>query len=232
MAKVDNRFRARQRRWRIGLHAAALLSTALVACTSPAPKPSATTPAAAAKPAPKAAADVPVLAPATADKDQARIVATLSRSNRDSLRKDEVGYYMDVLQGRLKQVNGNELTIVRHADRIAIGLNGRFEQSKARLQPGEELRGVLNAIAKVLVEYDKTFVSVRPAAPTIDSDPGVARQGAIAVARYLERAGLMARHVAVVSGGGKYRGSAATGDAQIGIELEIVPVERAETGKR
>lgn len=157
----------------------------------------------------------------------------LSKSPRDSLPAADVGYYMDVLQGRVKQKIGNTkgIGIARSDDRIVIVMTGGsgFEAGNQRITPG--IRAFLAPLSKMLVEYRMTVVSVRIRSDNPDAkaiNPQVNEQRAQAVAKYLIDAGVSSKRMVVVGAG---KSSAASAGSASGsrerIELQIEPIVRA-----
>lgn len=199
------------------------LLIALGACSSLRPK------APPAKRTPPAHASVPagprVTDPGNYEKEKSRIKATLAGNERDSLAPSEVGYYMDVLQGRLKQSAVTGMTIARQRDSIAVSAVVRdgFDPAGTQLTPG--LRDILAPLAKTLLEYRKTVASLRVA------PAGVNDQRASAVARYLISNGIAGKRI-VIAGAGRTPTAAGAAEGIVRVEVRIEPVVRAPAGHR
>ena len=154
------------------------------------------------------------------EQEKIRSKLALSKNSRDSLASSEVGYYMDVLQGRLKQVAGKSMGIARHGDRIVIDLSDRagFEPGSAQIKPG--IREILTPLSKVLVEYRKTLLSVRVRADDTGahaSNQQLAEQRALALAHYLSDLGVSDKRI--VTGG-------VGSENRVRVELQVEPVVR------
>lgn len=117
---------------------------------------------------------------------------------------EDVGYYMDVQEARLRQAGGSALHITRRGSSVILELPGRltFEIGSARLSAGAI--AALTSVAKVLVDYRLTIVSVD--GHTDDSgDAGsnrtLSEQRAAAVARQLIAKGVEVERLVVVGYG-------------------------------
>jgi outer membrane protein OmpA-like peptidoglycan-associated protein len=135
----------------------------------------------------------------------------------ESLAPADVGYYMDVLQGRLKQAMGN-IGIGRQGDRIALDLTGRMTFAPGSTQPSAGNHAILASLSKVLVEYRMTLVSVRvraddPATHAIDAR--LSEQRAQAIANDLAAAGVGLKRI-VIAGVGE--------DKRAHVELSLEPI--------
>ncbi len=143
---------------------------------------------------------VPVLDPRSQEPDKKRIKPALEKNSHDSLASSEVGYYMDVLQGRLTQMAGNNIGVDRHGDRIILDLSSRsgFETGSAQINPG--FREVLTPLSKVLIEYRMTLVSVHVGADDAGTQAPSPLAGlrAQALAHYLAKAGVADKRIVIV----------------------------------
>ncbi len=164
------------------------------------------------------------------EQDKNRTKSDLAKNTQDSLGSLEVGYYMDVLQGRLKQVAGKSIDIGRQGDRIVLALafQSIFESGSAQIS--QSIRALLTSLTGVLVEYRKTSVSVRArVADTGASMPGplLAEQRKLAVARYLASVGVAGKRI-VIAKSSVGQTPASSDGAQTGafIELQIEPIVR------
>ncbi|MGH8110241.1 MAG: OmpA family protein [Arenimonas sp.] len=176
---------------------------------------------------------VVLVEPGNHEREKNRIKSLLSKSTGDSLPAAEVGYYLDVLQGRLKQKIGNSkgVGIARSNDRIVIVMTGGsgFEATNSQISPG--IRQFLAPLSKILVEYRMTLVSIRirsDNSATKMSNPQLTEQRAQAVAKYLMDAGVSNKRMVVV-GAGKSGANSAAGSRER-IELQIEPIVRATGG--
>jgi outer membrane protein OmpA-like peptidoglycan-associated protein len=212
---------------RFSLHACLIVLVvailSLTACSSP-PKraPIASKPA-------QAISHVPgtvVLDPLNQERDKKRIKQALA-SGRDSLASTEVGYYMDVLQGRLKQLADKRMAVTRVDDRIILALSLRFESGSTRIDSG--IAEILSPLSSALVEYRKTLVSVHIGA---DADmPALAEQRARVVAQYLVNAGVQRKRV-VIAGSAENQPLPASQENSTRVELQLEPVVRSVSAER
>jgi outer membrane protein OmpA-like peptidoglycan-associated protein len=177
------------------------------------------------------ASGIAMLDPGSYEQDRDRIIRTLANDERDSLAPSEVGYYMDILQGRLKQIPGNDLSVVRQVDRVVVDLTVRagFEPGNAQLMPA--MRELLTPLSKALLEYRKTLLSVRirpEDAGTQTSNARLAEQRAAAVARCLVDDGVASRHLVVIGTVASHTPAAKAGpEGPVRIQLQIEPIVRA-----
>lgn len=209
-------------------------SLALAACSGPqtrpslpqpTPKPPRSTPA---TPTPSVTVLDPEPTPYEQDAQAAK--QQLAKNERDSLALREVGYYMDVLHGRLKQLAGKNVGVGRQGQFIALVLTGDlgFQPGGAQLSAG--MRDSLAKLAKVLVEYRKTTVTVRmrgdDAGATL-SNPQLAGQRRRAVADFLVASGVSEQRV-VVARAAPTRAPAAKarGSVALRVELQLEPILR------
>lgn len=180
----------------------AVLMLALAACATPPPPPPPTARQAHGVPAPRTRRVAPAPAP----------------NNGDALAPADVGYYMDVLQGRLKQVAGTRIGIGRHGDRIVLDLTGRMAFGPGSTQLSAADHGIIASLSRVLVEYRMTQVLVRVRAAdaaTHAIDPRLSQQRAQAIANDLVAAGVTPRRIAVAGIGA---------DKRVQIELSLEPI--------
>lgn len=118
--------------------------------------------------------------------------ASLARKPTDGLAPGEVGYYMDVLHGRLRQIGNSQFGLAHEGSRIVVTLIGNGSDGTP-IEPS--LPSQLTTLAKVLAEYTKTLVSVQAEA---GGDSGKSRRCAALAARKLNSGGVVAKHIAVV----------------------------------
>lgn len=214
---------------RVGRARTLLMLLALTACAQQHPRP--TPPRASVKPpvaAPVAAPVAPtvtVIEPGNYDQDKARIKQNLARNDRDSLPPADVGYTMDVLQGRLRQVMGKTPAVVRLGDRLVIDLSDQVAFTPGAVQIDPAGRRLLDPICRVLIEYRMTLVSISVRSEIARSDPD---PRALSLVRYLTDAGVPGKRIVVLSPGASHlsAGSAVPG-GRVRIALQIEPIVRA-----
>jgi outer membrane protein OmpA-like peptidoglycan-associated protein len=209
---------------------------ALAACTTQRPRPhapSARPPTRVAAPAAAPSPRITRTEPENYEQEKIRIKRALAGNERDSLAASEVGYYMDVLFGRLKQI-GRGAAVTRQRDSIVVQLSVRsgFQPDGVELAPS--LRNALSPFAKALLEYRKTLTSVRVRVDG-SGNSRLADQRASAVARELAELGIAGRRI-LVAGAGAGAGARAPAtrvnlENIARVELRIEPVVRSDPGK-
>ena len=225
------------------LVAAALLALALAACAGkpkrPPPPPDEPepvvrpTPPPVQRPTPPPPQPPVVTPPPPArnfGQEKARRKLELATDEKGSVGAAEVGYYLDVLLGRLKQRLGPDTSVVRHGQRIVVQLpaSAGFPVGGDALSPA--LRAKLAPLSQVLLEYRRVLVAVyvRSDASVIGaSNPRLAEQRARVIAAYFGGAGLDPRRVLLAPAAAPRPGAAPPGAAGRGrIEIELEPVLR------
>lgn len=162
--------------------------------------------------------------------DAGKARATLAKKSGEGLAPDKVGYYMDVLQARLRQAVAPQVQISRKQASIVMSLSGGCEFGTGRMQPDAASRDVLGASAGVLKEYRKTLVTVlahdaEADAGAVASDPQLLHRCAVATALQLSAAGLNAKHIVVPGASAAAASSPEAGNAQrVRYELTIDPI--------
>ncbi len=189
------------------------LALALAACAAHRPAPAVVKPhsepgATAVKPRIETAAPaakphmeaIQVVHPENEERGKAQIRQSLARSERDVPAYSDLGYYLDVLQGRLNQSIGSRMTIARGPDRLTIDLARqlKFAEDGAQLSPSD--RDALVPLINVLAEYQATLVSVKANAGDVDPQAvRLANLRAQALAQYLLESGIAPKHIVIVS---------------------------------
>lgn len=175
-----------------------------------------------------------VVDPRSHEQDKDRIKRELATDANVSLAQADVGYYMDVLQGRLNQVATRDIVVGRKADRITVDLSvaAGFEPGSVRVAAG--IRDALKPLAEVFAEYRMTMVSLR--IRTVDADSPSPRadlgpQRALAVARILASAGVDAGRIVIVGPeAGPGASDNARRDGRTQIEFRLEPIVRPAGG--
>lgn len=179
---------------------------------------------------------VAVLDPRNERQDANRIKLALARNSRDSLESADVGYYMDVLQGRLKQIGGRDFGVGRQGDYVVLDMSFQpgFEKGSAQLD--SSVRDVLMPLSKVLVEFRMTLVSVQIRADDTGVQPirtGLAERRAQALARALVEAGVSGKRVVIA---GLYTSGQAETNSQtegrLRVEMRLEPIVRVSVNER
>lgn len=170
--------------------------------------------------------------------EKKRIKQELAKNSRDSLSSAEVGYYLDVLQGRLKQITSKnaDAGVGRKSNVIVVILSRRtgFESNNNQISSG--IREILAPLSSVLVEYRMMLVTVKIVAESSGpraSNPVLSEQRAQAVARYLLDAGVSNKRIMVIASS---QINSSTATAAVGgrenITLQLEPIVRATSGTR
>jgi len=165
---------------------------------SPAPAPAPEAPPVAAPPpveAPPPKKPKPHPKPAPAAVVPAKPVA-------EGLAPEDVGYYMDVMQGRLKQTVGNSVGVTRSGNRIVITSSAQFDASTGKAELDVAQSRPFAGIAKVLKEYNNTRVTLRTRSIDGAIAPDSAARAACeqALLRYFTGAGVAADQLNAVAG--------------------------------
>jgi outer membrane protein OmpA-like peptidoglycan-associated protein len=155
------------------------------------------------------------------EQDKNRIKQALAINSSGSMTSADVGYYMDVLQGRLKQAAGGNIGIGRQGDRIVLDLTGRmaFDPGSTQISAGN--LEILRTLSRVLVEYRMTLVSVQvrtddPSTHVID--PHRSEEHAQAIAHDLVNAGVGTKRI-VIAGVGP--------EKNVRVALTLEPIVRS-----
>lgn len=178
-----------------------VVDTHVAQTPAPAPKPTS-----AEKPHPKPAPPVPTAV-----------------AHNDAIAAEDVGYYLDVLQGRLRQASSGTLTPQRRGNRIVLDVSHdvAFATGSAEVDAGYAER--LAPLAKVLAEYRSTTIGVQVQAEAGDAtNQTMAEQRSHAVMKCLIQAGVAATRVSSISASG----SPAEGSTAAHVELVLEPIVR------
>jgi outer membrane protein OmpA-like peptidoglycan-associated protein len=178
----------------------------------------------------------PVVAPAPAVRNfaqekAARKLQLAAADPRNAIPPSEVGYYLDVLVGRLKQALGADTGIARHGEHVVVVLPpaATFEVGSSALTPVQ--RAKLAPLARALLEYRRVLVSVhvRADASVIGaSNPRLAEQRAQVIVAYLGGAGLDPRRILTAPAGpGRPAANRPGSGGRTRIEIQLEPVLRA-----
>ena len=156
--------------------------------------------------------------------------SALVKAGGDAVATSEIGYYVDVLMGRLKQVAPRGIGVLRTDDRIVLNVAGGFGSAAAGAYPESDLQNLLDPISKVLVEYRATLISIHVKnddATDAALDAQIAERRAQAVAQYLIKAGVSAKRILIVAAVRRAPPSnSAESSGRAQVELELEPVER------
>ena len=190
-----------------------------VATTPAKPRPAPTTPA---TPAPAKASGFVVLDPVHLERDRGRVRQALAAADREALATADVGYYLDVLQGRLRQLAGTRAIVARHGQHLSLDLSRAVAFEPAGPHPGPGADAMLAPLGKLLAEYRQVLATVRVSAADAASgnDPHLAQARAVAVAQALADAGVAKGRIVVVGTTGARAGAGPR------VEVQLDPVVR------
>jgi outer membrane protein OmpA-like peptidoglycan-associated protein len=179
---------------------------------------------------------VALLDPRNEQQDENRIKLALAKNSRDSLESADVGYYMDVLQGRLKQIAGKDFGVDRQGDYLVLDMSFQSGFEKGSAQLDSSVRDVLIPLSKVLVEFRMTLVSVQVRAEDSGAQPiktGLAERRAQALAHALVEAGIAGKRVVIA---GLHSSGQAETDSQseghLRVEMRLEPIVRVSVSER
>lgn len=182
------------------------------------------------------AARVAVLDPSNEQQDKNRIKLALAKNSHDSLGPAEVGYYMDVLQGRLRQIAGKDFGVGRQADYVVLDMSFQpgFERGSAQLD--SSVRDALKPLSKVLVEYRMTLVSLQVRADDSDNQPvkaGLAERRAQTVAHALVENGISGKRVVIAGSHSSVQTeNNSRSEGQLRVEMRLEPIVRVSVNER
>lgn len=177
------------------------------------------------KPAPVPAASapqVPVVAAYEADKVRSETKLALARDQRNSMISADVGYYLDVLSGRLKQGADPGITVVRANEGVRLDFNESLSLTQDEAQSAVDDCRRLMPLTKVLREYEQTLITLRATVQHLDSASRPAVERRIReYASCLTNAGISNKRVLIL-----VAEDAATDPAAMHVQMRIEPVVR------
>ena len=105
-----------------------------------------------------------------------------------------IGYYMDRQEMKLRQeLEGTGVSVHRDGDNITLNMPGNITFATDSSDLNAQFFAVLNSVAKVLTEFDKTIVEVAGHTDSTGSDEynqALSERRASSVARYLQNQGI------------------------------------------
>jgi outer membrane protein OmpA-like peptidoglycan-associated protein len=182
------------------------------------------------------AARVAVLDPSNEQQDKNRIKLALAKNSHDALGPTEVGYYMDVLQGRLKQIAGKDFGVVRQADYVILDMSFQPGFERGSVQLDSSVRDALKPLSKVLVEYRMTLVSLQVHADDSGYQSvkaGLAGRRAQALAHALVESGISGKRVVIAgSNSSDQAENNSRAEGQLRVEMRLEPIVRVSVNER
>ncbi len=143
-----------------------------------------------------------------------------------------VGYYMDVQEARLRaELEATGVSVVRMGDNIVLSMPGNvtFDVNEADINAG--FYPVLDSVAVVLNEYEKTLVEIAGHTDSTGSDAinqPLSENRASSVSRYLQSRKVLPMRMASLGLGSKHpvADNATTDGRQLNrrVEITLVPI--------
>lgn len=144
-----------------------------------------------------------------------------------------VGQYMDRQEARLRrELQGTGVQVRREGDRLTLIMPGHITFALGRYEIRPAFYGVLDSVAKVLEEFDRTAIKVDGHTDSTGGDQlnqRLSEQRAASVRDYLVRQGVAAGRIQAYGYGPRYPiASNATAEgrqANRRVELELLPLD-------
>jgi outer membrane protein OmpA-like peptidoglycan-associated protein len=147
-----------------------------------------------------------------------------------------VGYYMDQQETKLRQkLQGSGVSVTRQGDNIILNMPGNITFQTNSADINSNFYNVLNSVALVVKEYNKTLIDIAGHTDSTGSDAinqPLSERRAASVGNYLTSQGIDSRRV-ITTGYGKNRPIAsndtAEGRAQNRrVELQLTPLTQEQ----
>ena len=143
-----------------------------------------------------------------------------------------VGYYMDTQEAKLrKQLRDTGVSVVREGDNINLIMPGNITYATGNAAINDNFYEVLNSVALVLKEYDKTIVAIAGHTDNVgssSSNQSLSQQRAQSVASYLKTRGIVDARIDVIGFGETQpvadNNTAAGRELNRRVELTLVPI--------
>jgi len=173
-----------------------------------------------------------VLGAATGDNSKERRKRALIGAGVGALTGAGVGAYMDRQESKLRaQLQGTGVSVTRQGDNIVLNMPGNITFATGSADLNSSFFGVLDSVALVLKEYDKTIIDVAGHTDSVGSEQtnqALSERRAGTVGQYLQGKGIDNTRIATV-GYGKNR-PVASNDTPDGrqqnrrVELTLTPL--------
>jgi outer membrane protein OmpA-like peptidoglycan-associated protein len=168
----------------------------------------------------------------TGDNSKERRKRALIGAGVGALAGGAVGNYMDRQEAKLRaQLQGTGVSVTRQGDNIVLNMPGNITFATGSADLNSSFFGVLDSVALVLKEYDKTIIDVAGHTDSVGSDQtnqALSERRAGTVGQYLQGKGIDNTRIATV-GYGKNR-PIASNDTPDGrqqnrrVELTLTPL--------
>lgn len=145
-----------------------------------------------------------------------------------------IGYYMDQQEARLRErLAGTGVSVTRNGDQVILNMPGNVTFASNQADIKADFYPVLDSVALVLEEYDKTLVEVVGHTDSTGSDAinqPLSERRAVSVGAYLKSRGVIPQRLATLGVGSQYP-AADNGTSQgralnRRVEITLVPLTR------
>ena len=143
-----------------------------------------------------------------------------------------IGYYMDVQEAKLRQeLEATGVSVTRHGDSIILNMPGNITFNTASSAISADFYRVLNSVAKVFNEYEKTYVDIYGHTDSVGDasyNMSLSQRRADAVFRYLQTREVLPQRILTHGMGEDY--PIASNDTAQGrsqnrrVEIKLTPI--------
>ena len=143
-----------------------------------------------------------------------------------------IGYYMDVQEAKLRQeLEATGVSVTRHGDSIILNMPGNVTFETGSSAISANFYPVLNSVAKVFNEYEKTYVDIYGHTDSVGNasyNMNLSQQRADAVSRYLQTRNVLGQRILTRGMGEDY--PIASNDTAQGrsqnrrVEIKLTPI--------
>ena len=143
-----------------------------------------------------------------------------------------IGYYMDVQEAKLRQeLEATGVSVTRYGDSIILNMPGNITFKTDSSDISADFYRVLGSVAKVLNEYDKTYVDIYGHTDSVGQasyNMTLSQQRADSVSRYLQSREVLAQRI-ITRGVGEDHPVASNDTAQgraqnRRVEIKLTPI--------
>ena len=143
-----------------------------------------------------------------------------------------IGYYMDVQEAKLRQeLEATGVSVTRYGDSIILNMPGNITFKTDSSDISADFYRVLGSVAKVLNEYDKTYVDIYGHTDSVGQasyNMTLSQQRANSVSRYLQSREVLAQRI-ITRGVGEDHPVASNDTAQgraqnRRVEIKLTPI--------
>ena len=143
-----------------------------------------------------------------------------------------IGYYMDVQEAKLRQeLEATGVSVTRHGDSIILNMPGNVTFDTASSNISADFYRVLSSVAKVINEYEKTYVDIYGHTDSVGDasyNMNLSQKRADSVSRYLQTQQVLPQRI-VTRGVGEDHPVASNDNAQgraqnRRVEIKLTPI--------